>query len=192
MGDPVNRQQLKNILVPAAAVAAVILVVGLILRGGDGGPPADPLKDPAKPPPAPDKAVLRTAVTDGSDAGMSDTRPPIDAPEWKASDAGGGLRFWDVADGTGEMLRPGQTVTCHYTGWLTDGTIFDSSRRRGEPATFSLTGVIQGWTKGLPGMKAGGIRRLYVPYPMAYGERGTNGIPPRSDLIFEVKLISAR
>ena len=84
------------------------------------------------------------------------------------------------------------TVYVHYTGWLKNGTVFDSSVKRGEPIEFGLSEVIPGWTQGIPGMKPGGIRRLYIPYDMAYGDRGQREIPPRSDLIFEVKLLAIR
>ncbi|MBL8866680.1 MAG: FKBP-type peptidyl-prolyl cis-trans isomerase [Planctomycetia bacterium] len=114
--------------------------------------------------------------------------PTIDGPEWK--DIGGGLKLWDVTEGSGTAVPAGATVTCHYTGWLTDGTKFDSSVDRGQPISFPLSGVIAGWQKGIPGMKPGGTRRLLIPGPMAYGARGIPGtIPPNATLVFEVSLV---
>ncbi|QEL15251.1 FKBP-type peptidyl-prolyl cis-trans isomerase [Limnoglobus roseus] len=116
------------------------------------------------------------------------TFPPLDAPEWK--DIGGGLKVWDVTEGTGTAVPATASVTCHYTGWTTDGKKFDSSLDSGKPITFPLSGVIQGWQKGIPGMKPGGTRRLSIPGAMAYGPRGIPGtIPPNATLVFEVQLV---
>jgi FKBP-type peptidyl-prolyl cis-trans isomerase len=116
------------------------------------------------------------------------TLPPIDAKEWVAQPSG--LEIWDVTVGTGDAVKPGATVTCHYTGWLTDGKVFDSSKTSGKTISFSLNQVIQGWQVGIPGMKPGGTRRLKIPGVMAYGPRGIPGtIPPNATLIFEVELV---
>ncbi len=97
----------------------------------------------------------------------------------------------DLVVGTGKEVVAADNVTVHYTGWLaTDGTVFDSSVERGEPATFPLSGVIQGWQEGIPGMQVGGKRRLIIPADLAYGPSGTGGIPPNSALVFEVELLS--
>ena len=97
--------------------------------------------------------------------------------------------------GTGAAVAAGGTVTVNYVGWLTNGTRFDSSVARGQPAQFSLNNVIQGWQEGIPGMQPGGIRRLYIPSALAYGTAGnSNGsvpIPPNSDLVFEIQLNSS-
>ncbi|MFG0285371.1 MAG: FKBP-type peptidyl-prolyl cis-trans isomerase [Phycisphaerales bacterium JB039] len=101
----------------------------------------------------------------------------------------GGLVIEDLVIGEGSEVPPGATVTIDYVGRLTDGTEFDSSYRRGEPATFPLGRLIEGWQKGIPGMKPGGKRRLLIPYQMGYGERGAPpAIPPRADLVFEIEL----
>ena len=104
----------------------------------------------------------------------------------------GGLQYIDVVVGTGAEARPGQNVSVHYTGWLTSGQKFDSSRDRGQPFTFPLGGgrVIQGWDAGVAGMRVGGQRRLIIPPQMGYGARGAGGvIPPNATLVFDVELL---
>lgn len=101
-----------------------------------------------------------------------------------------GLKYEVITEGTGEMPTVDSTVVVHYTGTLTDGTKFDSSRDRGEPAQFPLNGVIAGWTEGLQLMKEGGQTKFYIPSKLGYGERGAPGaIPPNADLIFDVELL---
>jgi FKBP-type peptidyl-prolyl cis-trans isomerase len=117
--------------------------------------------------------------------------PPLDAKEWKKRD--NGLRVWDVKEGTGKEAKAGGTVEVHYTGWLTNGKIFDSSKKRNETATFGLDQVIQGWGEGIPGMKVGGVRRLEIPYELAYKEQGRPPvIPPKATLVFEVELVDVK
>ncbi len=102
-----------------------------------------------------------------------------------------GLKYLVMEEGSGNAPAATDEVIVHYTGMLTDGTIFDSSVMRGEPATFPLNAVIPGWTEGLQLMKPGGTTVFYIPSNLAYGEQGAPGaIPPNSDLIFEVQLLS--
>ena len=104
------------------------------------------------------------------------------------------LRYIDVAQGTGEPAKAGQQYTAQYTGWLRDGTKFDSSVDRKEPFVFvqGRRQVIAGWEAGFEGMKVGGKRRLFIPYQLAYGERGTGSIPPKAELIFDVELLGVK
>lgn len=102
------------------------------------------------------------------------------------------LQIIDSKEGTGDVVPEGATITAHYTGALCkDGTIFQSSHDFGKPLTFGLDQVIQGWTKGVPGMKVGGTRRLIIPSALAYGSvRAAANIPPNSDLVFDIELVS--
>lgn len=101
-----------------------------------------------------------------------------------------GLQYEIVSRGIGRKPKATDKVKCHYEGTLVDGTVFDSSRRRGEPATFPLNGVIRGWTEGLQLMQEGAVYRFFIPYNLAYGENGAGGsIPPYAALVFEVELI---
>jgi FKBP-type peptidyl-prolyl cis-trans isomerase len=106
-----------------------------------------------------------------------------------------GLKFEDTTAGDGETASKGHTVSVHYTGWLENGTKFDSSKDRNDPFEFKLGAgqVIRGWDEGVAGMKVGGIRRLTIPPQLGYGDRGAGGvIPPKATLIFEVELLSIR
>lgn len=102
------------------------------------------------------------------------------------------LEIIDIVEGTGDEVQPNATITAHYTGALvSDGTIFQSSLDIGQPATFGLNQVIQGWTDGVPGMKIGGKRRLIIPAAMAYGASSpSDSIPPNSDLVFDIDLVT--
>ena len=101
-----------------------------------------------------------------------------------------GLQYKIMKEGDGESPKADDSVTVNYRGTLTDGTEFDSSIKRGQPATFGVGGVIKGWTEGLQLMKTGGKWQFYIPSDLAYGERGNQSIPPNSTLVFEVELLS--
>lgn len=105
------------------------------------------------------------------------------------------LQIEDEVVGGGEEARPGCVIDVHYTGYLKDGSVFDSSLSRGVPFSFRLgTGqVIQGWDEGCAGMRVGGKRKLTIPPEMAYGARGAGGvIPPHATLVFEVVLLQVK
>ncbi len=101
-----------------------------------------------------------------------------------------GLQYKVLQEGTGKMPKATDQVKCHYEGMLIDGTLFDSSVQRGEPAVFPLNQVIAGWTEGLQLMNEGAKYRFFIPYLLGYGEGGAgNSIPPYSALVFDVELI---
>lgn len=113
---------------------------------------------------------------------------PTDKPAEK-------LEIIDLKEGTGEAVKAGDTITAHYTGaYAVNGEIFESSKDSGEPATFPLSGVIQGWQEGVPGMKVGGVRRLVIPGASAYGEAPAGYTPgsgsrPLGTLVFDIELV---
>ena len=124
-------------------------------------------------------------------------RYPQDAPQYGDNSAiayipqPSGLRVFDHVTGSGGTPAPGDVVTAHYTGWLENGCIFDSSYISGKPGSFGLDRLIPGWAEGVRSMQAGGRRRLEIPPHLAYGTIGFPGvIPPNSTLVFEVELVS--
>ena len=134
--------------------------------------------------------ACRHAALEGAlgEAPLPATIPPVAGPVRTQY----AMRYVDVQLGTGALAEPGQVYAVHYTGWLRDGTKFDSSRDRGEPIRFEQgkRRVIPGWDAGFEGMRVGGRRRLFIPYQLAYGVRGRPPvIPPRAELIFDVELV---
>jgi hypothetical protein len=134
-----------------------------------------------------------TTPTGPTDAGMTNTRPNLNSPKWEVQESG--LKIWDVQVGTGKEVAAGSTIKLFYTGWLTDedATVFDKNRSPKPPVEFDLEDLIQGWQQGIPGMRVGGIRRLYIPAELAYGAAGRPNadppIPPNADLVFEIKIV---
>jgi len=113
----------------------------------------------------------------------------IDVSTPKSSESG--LWWVDIEEGTGHAATPKSRVKVHYSGWLTNGSKFDSSRDRGQPISFRLSEVIPGWTEGVGSMRVGGTRYLVIPPRLGYGDMGAPpDIPPRSTLVFEVELLA--
>ena len=125
-------------------------------------------------------------------ANQVEAPPDVAAPPADAEVTDSGLASKVVTKGTGSVHPDAwDSVTVHYTGWTTDGKMFDSSVTRGQPATFALNQVIPGWTEGLQLMTVGSHYKFFVPPALAYGERAPSPqIPPNSMLIFEVELVS--
>lgn len=129
--------------------------------------------------------VLGGACTKKTDTASTDT----------ANSKVEGLKIEELKKGDGPVATSGKTVTVHYTGYLTNGTKFDSSHDRNQPFTFNLGSgqVIQGWEKGVEGMKVGEKRKLTIPPELGYGESGAgNVIPPNATLVFEVELLKVQ
>ncbi len=128
----------------------------------------------------------------GATVTIPDEGPPPLTGEPTFTDTG--LGIIDIVEGTGETPEAGQTLAVHYTGWLSDGTKFDSSLDGGSPFELALGAgqVIAGWDEGLATMKVGGKRRLIIPAELAYGEAGNSSIPPNSELTFDVELLQIK
>jgi FKBP-type peptidyl-prolyl cis-trans isomerase len=134
-----------------------------------------------------------TSASSGSSVGATATTP-TPTPGTEITTASG-LKIQEQVVGTGAEAVQGKTVSVHYTGWLTDGTQFDSSRDSGRPIEFPLgtPGIVQGWNEGIAGMKVGGKRRLTIPPALGYGAAGRPPvIPPNATMVFEVELVGVR
>jgi peptidylprolyl isomerase len=126
-------------------------------------------------------------------SGSPDAPTEVNEADYVTTDSG--LKYFDLEVGDGPLPQSGQRVSVHYTGWLEDGTKFDSSLDRGQPLTFALGvgQVISGWDEGVATMKVGGRRQLVIPPELGYGEQGAGGvIPPNATLIFEVELLDVQ
>ncbi len=166
---------MQKILIPAAAIAGVILLVGLIVATG-GSP------DPAKP-------GAKGGDPKGPSASGKFDVFPLEGADWK--ELPGGVKYWDVKEGIGTPVEAGARVTMHYTLWLTNGERKQSSKDTNDPLRMPLGDLVAGWQEAIPGMKPGGTRRLFIPAAKGYGARGKGDIPPNADLVFEVELISS-
>jgi FKBP-type peptidyl-prolyl cis-trans isomerase len=163
--------------------ACLIILASSILLAGCG-------KKEAPPPQSATQADVKAPAPD-----QPETSSGIPLVNGDTITTPSGLKYIDVVVGQGVAPAAGQAIKAHYTGWLTNGSKFDSSRDRGEPIEFPIGQgrVIKGWDEGLSSMKAGGRRMLIIPPDLAYGERGTPGgpIPPGATLVFDVELVSA-
>ncbi len=163
-------------LVAAVVATPIVFALALILFVIDGD----------------DDSVTPPIVSASPTPGSVDTGPPPVAGEPAFSESG--LGIIDIEAGSGETPEAGQTLAVHYTGWLSDGTKFDSSLDGGTPFELALGEgqVIPGWDEGLATMKVGGKRRLIIPPELAYGEQGRPGIPPNAELTFDIELLEIK
>ena len=165
---------------PAIILAALALTaVSVSACGGDDNTSATPTRP----------ASTQPAKTNSPAASVTKEPSSVDY----ATTTDSGLKYTDVVVGTGASPKSGQKVTVHYTGTLTNGTKFDSSRDKGQPFTFTIGvgQVIKGWDEGVLTMKVGGRRNLFIPAALAYGARSPGaGIPANADLLFDVELLS--
>jgi len=163
---------MRRFLVSIAVIASLVLIVAC---GGNGNE---------------EKTTAPSVTANATAAQTGGGPPPVSSqPTVTAS----GLKIIEIKVGTGDEAQKGQTVSVHYTGWLADGTKFDSSLDRGQPLSFVLGAgqMIPGFDEGVAGMKVGGERRLILPPGLAYGAQGRPPkIPANSELTFDVQLVS--
>ena len=170
-----------------AAVLCVLALAGAFAAAQPGAKPEAPKSEPGKAEPA------RTAPAAQPAAGAKKYEAPDGTPMDVVSTSEIKILVEDLRLGDGEEARFGATVTINYHGTLMNGQVFDTTRGKA-PVTYPLPRLIAGWQAAIPGMKVGGVRRLTIPYPLAYGEReypGPDGkplIPAKSDLIFSIEL----
>jgi FKBP-type peptidyl-prolyl cis-trans isomerase FkpA len=182
----------------AATYALVLALVAFTTGCSQGEAPKQdqqPAAAATEQPAGATAAAALQAATAATTQSASDavSPPPIAAPTQQQGAPVTELKTEDTKVGTGDEAVTGKSVTVHYTGWLTDGTKFDSSKDHGQPFTFQLGAgqVIKGWDQGVVGMKVGGVRKLTIPSSLAYGDRGAGGvIPPGATLVFEVELLA--
>jgi FKBP-type peptidyl-prolyl cis-trans isomerase len=166
---------------PLALAACVLTCSAFAQPGSTPATPTTPASQPQTAPPAQPLTAPGVSVPDG---------PVVQKTEIE------GILIEDLKIGDGYEVKPGGAVVANYHGWLKDGgkvfdSTYDPSFKHAEPTGFSLTGVIDGWKKGVPGMKINGIRRLTIPSALAYGARGNPSVPPNSDLVFVIELKDA-
>lgn len=183
-------------------IAGMLLITAILLTGCSGKS-----KESAKEPKQSGTSTSKKAKTvessspqeaeqQESAATQEEEQPKTSAPEQAApAEEVTELKTEDIVVGKGQVAQKGNTVSVHYTGWLTDGKKFDSSVDRGQPFEFALGQgqVIPGWDQGVAGMKVGGKRKLTIPPALGYGAQGAGGvIPPNATLVFEVELLAVK
>lgn len=181
---------MREILISAAVMltCCIALVVTLIVGSGRDRAIAANLDTTA-----PAQAIAAETTVIAQAPGAEALMPkPVVAEDEEVVTTDSGLQYVELVPGTGATPNKGQTVTVHYTGTLTNGKVFDSSRDRGRPFSFRIGvgQVIKGWDEGVGSMQVGGRRKLIIPADLAYGSRGAGGvIPPNATLIFDVELL---
>ncbi|HUG88625.1 MAG TPA: FKBP-type peptidyl-prolyl cis-trans isomerase [Actinomycetota bacterium] len=171
---------MRTTTLTTAALAALLTACG----GGDSAPE-----------PASETDTTALAPAESPPAAIATTyAPELEVDLAAMQETASGLRYAIVSEGSGEVVEPGDTAVVHYTGWLPDGTQFDSSRDRGEPFPFPVGAgqVIAGWDEGVAGMAVGERRKLVIPPDLGYGPMGQGPIPPNATLVFDVELIEVR
>lgn len=169
------------------SVLTPVMVVVLAACGGQDTAPEEAVE--------PDTLVETGSTTAPASAVATGYAPELNVNLDEMERTATGLYLRDLRAGEGEPAAEGDTVVVHYTGWLPDGTQFDSSRDRGEPFSFVLGEgrVIRGWEEGVAGLREGGLRRLVIPPDLGYGPIGAGDvIPPDATLVFEVELLEVR
>jgi peptidylprolyl isomerase len=189
-GIPVKIVNLKHLPRTLSVIAVLGLIAGCgnIVQPGDnqtGSQPTVVLSTPA--------AAATSAAPPTTVPAPSGQPVPALPADIQVTTTASGLQYADVAVGSGQAAKAGDTVSMLYTGYLTDGTVFDSNVASGQPLVFTLGQgqVIPGWDEGIVGLKEGGKRRLIIPAALGYGSQGAGGvIPPDAELIFDVELVS--
>jgi FKBP-type peptidyl-prolyl cis-trans isomerase len=170
-------------------LASIALVASLVLAVACGGNE----EKTTAPSVTPNAAATQPSVTPKASATQTGGGPPAVSAEPTVTASG--LKIIEIKAGTGDEAQKGQTVSVHYTGWLADGTKFDSSLDRGQPLSFVLGAgqMIPGFDEGVAGMKVGGQRRLIIPPNLAYGAQGRPPqIPANAELTFDIELVSLK
>ena len=172
-----NRQRM---IIGVIALLVVILIAFFVYRDYQGRLQASQTPTPA------------SAANGSYPIGTLDTNPPT--PSANAVTTASGLVYEDLQVGDGATVKVGDTISVHYTGWLTDGTQFDSSITGGQPIDFAIGvgRVIQGWDEGVVGMNVNGTRLLVIPPALGYGSSANGSIPANSTLIFEVQVVAIK